>query len=96
VAAVYILWWIAMLCGFLGVLFALGSFGLHPGLGRRVGFTSSVSLILVCLVIIGGLAFARRPICEALGGGWNRNGPDASCFNEWGGNGDGETNAPSA
>jgi len=92
----YALAWIAMLCAFLGVLFALVSFGLHPGLGRRVGFTSSVSLILVCVVILGGLALARQPICEALGGSWNRNGPDESCFNEWGGNGDNETNAPKA
>jgi len=92
----YALAWIALLCGFLGVLVALVSFGLHAGLGRRVGFTSSVSLILVCLVILGGLAFARQPMCEALGGGWNRNGPDESCFNEWGGNGDNETNAPKA
>jgi hypothetical protein len=90
----YILAWLAMLCGFLGVLCGLGSFGLHPGRGRRIGLVSSASLIVVGLAIIGGLAFARRPVCEALGGGWN--GPESSCFNEWGGNGDYSSNGPKA
>jgi hypothetical protein len=72
------------------------SFALDRGLGSRVGLVSCVSLIVVGLAIIAGLAFAPRPICDALGGTWNRNGPDTSCFNEWGGNGDNETNAPAA
>jgi hypothetical protein len=45
----YILAWLAMLCGFLGVLCGLGSFALHPGRGRRIGLVSSASLIVVGL-----------------------------------------------
>lgn len=44
---------------------------------------------LVCavlpIVVIGLLWFAQREVCSALGGGWIPS--EASCKNEWGGNG---------
>ena len=76
---------IALLCGFLGIVGALASFALPPS-RVRVGLAVAASLFVVCVTIIGGLAFAQRPICEALGGGWH--GPESACRNEWGGNGD--------
>jgi hypothetical protein len=82
------LFYLALLCGFLGFLGGIASLGLLSENGRRsrLGIAVSASLIVVGLAIVGGLAFAQQPICEALGGGWN--GPEASCLNEWGGGND--------
>ena len=85
----YNLMWLACLCGFLGIIAGLASLALHSQRARRIGMVSAASLIVVCLAIVGGLAFAQRPICEALGGGWH--GPESSCRNEWGGNGDNDS-----
>jgi hypothetical protein len=76
---------LAVVCGFLGLVGILASFASDPGLGRRIVMTSAASLIMLSTVTIGALAFAQQPVCEALGGGWH--GPEASCLNEWGGNG---------
>jgi hypothetical protein len=82
------LFYLALLCGFLGFLGSIASLGLLAEDGRRsrLGLVVSASLMAVGLAIIGGLAFAPKAICEALGGGWN--GPESSCLNEWGGGND--------
>jgi len=73
---------LALLCGFLGLVVALASFGTRSPRRRLAGAVTAGSLAALCVAIIAALALAPRQVCEALGGGWH--GPESSCRNELG------------
>jgi hypothetical protein len=69
---------------FLAFTFLLASRIVEDG-WRRIWVAMACVVVVAALAIGGGLVFAQRPVCIALGGSWV---PDEdACRNEWGGNG---------